>query len=288
VRRRETRERAGNDDPLRRRTLAAQKIFGDFRGVKRSKSRIQPDGCINDATRRAVAYVRVSKESQLTQGVSLEAQTERVKAYCTLQSLELVRIVTEDGESAGKRLEERPGGAEVLRTLKHDARHLIVMKLDRLFRNATDALIQSEAWDQAGIGLHVMDMGGAAIDTRSAMGRFFFSITAAYAEMERRQIGERTAIALQHKRRHRRAYAPTPYGLRREGASTRYGKDGAAELETETFELAILKQLQMLRAQGWTLQELANGLNTRKIPTKRGGRQWWPSTVAKILDAQAA
>jgi hypothetical protein len=25
--------------------------------------------------------------------------------------------------------------------------------------------------------------------------------------------------------------------------------------ETETFELAILKQLQMLRAQGWTLQE---------------------------------
>jgi hypothetical protein len=134
ARRRADATRAGKREGPQNPTLVAQNIFGDFRGVKRSKSRIQPDGCINDAIRKAVAYVRVSKESQLTQRVSLEAQTERVKAYCTLQSLELVRIVTEDGESAGKRLEQRPGGAEVLRTLKHDARHLIVMKLDRLFR----------------------------------------------------------------------------------------------------------------------------------------------------------
>jgi DNA invertase Pin-like site-specific DNA recombinase len=130
-----------------------------------------------------------------------------------------------------------------------------------------------------------MDMGGAAIDTRSAMGRFFFSITAAYAEMERRQIGERTASALQHKRRHRRAYAPTPYGLRREGARTRYGKDGAEELEPHRFELGVLAQLQAWRAEGRTLNQIADELNARLIPTKRGGRQWWPATVARILDA---
>jgi len=34
------------------------------------------------------------------------------------------------------------------------------------------------------------------MDTRSAMGRFFFTLTAALAEMERRLIGEKTKAAV--------------------------------------------------------------------------------------------
>ena len=52
------------------------------------------------------------------------------------------------------------------------------------------------------------------------------------------------------------------------------------------FELGILAQLQAWRAEGRTLNQIAAELNARMIPTKRGGRQWWPATVAKILDAQ--
>lgn len=43
--------------------------------------------------------------------------------------------------------------------------------LDRLFRDAEDALRQTKAWDKAGIVLHLVDMGGTSMNTASAMGR---------------------------------------------------------------------------------------------------------------------
>jgi len=43
-----------------------------------------------------------------------------------------------------------------------------------------------------GIDLHIVDMGGQAIDTTTAVGRLFLTIVAAMAEMERGLISERT------------------------------------------------------------------------------------------------
>ena len=51
------------------------------------------------------------------------------------------------------------------------------------------------------------------LDTQSAMGRFFFVLTAALAEMERRLIGERAKAALSHKRaRNQKTGGDVPYG----------------------------------------------------------------------------
>lgn len=47
------------------------------------------------------------------------------------------------------------------------------------------------------------------------MGRFFLNMMAAFAELERNLIAERTAAVLAHKKTHREAYAPTPYGFER-------------------------------------------------------------------------
>jgi DNA invertase Pin-like site-specific DNA recombinase len=120
------------------------------------------------------------------------------------------------------------------------------------------------------------------------MGRFFFAITAAYAEMERRQIGERTANALQHKRRHSRAYAPVPYGFVRPGATTLYGKGGEAELVRSNFEAEVIGFLKAWRASGYTLRQMAAELNRLGYPTKRGGRMWHAATVGRILERAGA
>ena len=41
---------------------------------------------------KAVGYVRVSTEEQAREGLSLDAQEEKIKAYCTAKGWRLVRL----------------------------------------------------------------------------------------------------------------------------------------------------------------------------------------------------
>ena len=65
-------------------------------------------------------------------------------------------------------------------------------KLDRLFRDAADCLNVTKHWDKRNIALHLIDVGGQTIDTSSSMGRFFLTMMAGVAEMERNLIRDRT------------------------------------------------------------------------------------------------
>ena len=61
---------------------------------------------------RAVGYARVSTDKQSDQGISLEAQTEKIRAMAMVQGAELVHVIRDGGESA-KTL-HRPGLQQVL------------------------------------------------------------------------------------------------------------------------------------------------------------------------------
>lgn len=146
----------------------------------------------------AVAYVRVSTEEQAKEGVSLEAQEDRIRAYCGLRGLKLQQVIVDAGVSAGKPLAQRDGGGELLKMVKaKNVGAVVALKLDRLFRSATDCLSVVERWDKAGVSFHLVDLSGQAVDTSSAMGRFFLTIMAGAAELERNQIRERTSMAMQ-------------------------------------------------------------------------------------------
>jgi site-specific DNA recombinase len=56
-----------------------------------------------------------------------------------------------------------------------------------------------------------------SIDTGTAAGRMIVNMFGVVAQWEREAIAERTSDALTHKRRQRQAYAPTPFGYRRDG-----------------------------------------------------------------------
>ncbi len=49
---------------------------------------------------RAVGYVRVGTEQQADFGVSLEAQTEKVRAMAVVQGADLLDIIADAAESA--------------------------------------------------------------------------------------------------------------------------------------------------------------------------------------------
>ena len=225
----------------------------------------------------AIAYVRVSTEEQATEGHSLEAQAERLRAYCTMRGLELVEIVTDAGVSASKPLADREGGAQVLAALrrrKQPIRHVVAVKLDRLFRDTMDCLGVVKAWTKAGAALHLVDMGGSAIDTSNGMGRMFLTVLAGIAELERVQIGERTKAALDHLRAQgKRTSLDAPYGYR-------LASNGTDILE-DPKERRVVELIRSLQADGYSVRRIAAALSDRGIPAR--GTRWHPTTVQRVL-----
>jgi DNA invertase Pin-like site-specific DNA recombinase len=221
----------------------------------------------------AIGYIRVSTADQADNGVSLDAQRERLQAYATLAGLDLVQIVEDAGVSGGTPLCERPGGAEMLALIrKHKAAHIVALKLDRLFRDAEDALRQTKAWDKAGVGLHLVDVGGQTINTGTAMGRMFLTMMAGFAELERGMIAERTASAMAHKKSRREVYSRPVLGFQ--------AVDGYLKPDDE--EQLIVREIFAMREQGLSLRAIANNLNSRGIIGKRGGA-YHASTIRAVL-----
>jgi len=223
---------------------------------------------------RSILYVRVSTLEQL-KGVSLDAQEERLRACCQMTGLELVStdVIREEGVSASLPLYKRPGGSRLLERLNSGVTHVVSLKLDRLFRDAEEALRQTKAWDRAGITLHLIDMGGASINTASAMGRMLLTTIAGFAELERNLVAERTTLSLAHKKNHRQVYNHVPFGFDQVGKV----------LVENPHELAVIRLIEERRDDGWSLHRIAEALNEDHVPTKLGGR-WYARTVKNLLD----
>lgn len=226
---------------------------------------------------RAIAYVRVSTEEQASEGVSLEAQERAVRAYTEMRGVELVDVVVDAGVSAGKPLSDREGGRQVLEAVKRGKAEAVVsFKLDRLFRDCQDALGVTKAWDRAGAALHLVDLGGQSIDTSTAMGRFFLTVMAGAAELERNMIRERTSSAMQHMRaQHAYTGGRAPYG---------WALTDAGDLVENEAEQRVITEARELRASGLTLRAVAQQLAARGY-RPRTGKTWHASQIRNMVKA---
>jgi len=221
-----------------------------------------------------VCYARVSTLEQAHRGVSLDAQVERLTSYCSAMGLNVIAVIREEGVSAGKPLASRSGGLRLINLLKDgQANHVVALKLDRLFRSTEDALKMTTSWDAKGIALHLCDMGGVHMDSRSAIGRIMLTLLAAFAEFERTLIAERTAAALAHKKKNKQAYNHLPYGFQRDGK----------QLVPCEAEQKVLKRIFAWREEGRSLYEIACELNDLGVPSKKGGK-WHAAVIAHVVN----
>src|SRR5215510_11785058 len=101
----------------------------------------------------AISYIRVSSEEQADSGLGLEAQRQRIAAYCAIKGLQLAEVFEDPGISAGKRLASRPAGSRLLAAAKKGKAVVVVAKLDRLFRSVADAANVIDDFDKKGIQL---------------------------------------------------------------------------------------------------------------------------------------
>jgi putative DNA-invertase from lambdoid prophage Rac len=141
-------------------------------------------------------YRRVSTDGQ-EDGTSLDHQTTKVTGLAMMQELGPVTFF-EDVCSGSVPLGDRHGGKALLSVLKAGD-NVIVTKLDRVFRNATDALSQADWFKAHGINLYLIDMGTEPV-TNNGMSRMFFGMLALMAEFERERIRERTSDGKQAKK----------------------------------------------------------------------------------------
>ena len=237
---------------------------------------------------KALAYIRCSTEEQKVSGLGIEAQRQRIEGYCQMRGMELIEVFDDAGVSGGKPLEDRPAGSKVLEAVrKNKVKHVVVMKLDRAFRDAADCLNVTRDWDKQGVSFHILDMGGTSIDTSTAMGRMFLTMAAGFAELERNLIKERTKAALGVKRsRGERISRYAPFGSDF-GPDSRNGNDTTV-LVDNSQELATVQDMRAMRSSGWTLREIAEELEFRGIKTKKGNEKWSHRSVDAILKRQAA
>ncbi|HEY9835333.1 MAG TPA: recombinase family protein, partial [Vampirovibrionales bacterium] len=153
-------------------------------------------------------YIRVSTDEQAKEGVSIPAQVERLTAYCKQRGLRVVETIIDNGVSAGKFLSTRPGGSQLVESVKtRKVKNIVAVKLDRLFRNAADALNSIDSWDKLGASLHLIDFNGMNLDSSSPMGRMMLTMVAGFAELERNLCKQRTKDAMRHKKANKQTYS---------------------------------------------------------------------------------
>lgn len=139
-----------------------------------------------------VGYCRVSTKDQ-----DLTIQEEAIKRLCEYRKFNLLNIYMD--KASGKNV-EREYFQKMLSALKNNTggiEGVVIYKLDRIGRSIRNLLEIIDFLNKESVQLITVTDN---IDTTTAQGRLFFSISAAFAEYERELINERSQAGIKHAR----------------------------------------------------------------------------------------
>lgn len=216
---------------------------------------------------RAVSYIRVSTGEQAQDGVSLEMQRAKVRAWASLNDAQLVAEYADEGLS-GKRA-DRPGLVAAIAHAKREGAALVVYSLSRLSRSTLDTLQLTADLERAGCDLVSLS---EKLDTSTPAGRVVFRVLAVLGEFEREQVAERTRGAILHMKAKGQRYGAIPHGFRDEGG----------QLVKDAREGEVVRLVQSLRARGMSLRKISDELAARGA-FNRCGRPFHPESLASML-----
>jgi DNA invertase Pin-like site-specific DNA recombinase len=201
-----------------------------------------------------LGYASVSASPGSVNGIELTEQAKIITRVCERGGLELLQLVREREPADGKGL-DRPGlGYALARISAGEARGLVVSELSRLSRSAAELGEILEWLLGAEVRLVAVAQG---LDTDTREGRRAARTLIEVSGWERERLSERTRNGLQ--------------AAGREGRRT--GRRAVAD------DPELRERITRMRAEGMTLQAIANRLNEMGVPTVRGGAKWRPSSV---------
>ena len=216
---------------------------------------------------KVAIYIRVSTQEQVKEGYSIEAQTERLTAYCKAKSWAIYDVYTDAGFSGSNT--QRPALQQLFADI--DAGHadcVLVYKLDRLSRSQKDTLYMIEDVFLS----HNVDFVSMQenFDTSSSFGRAMIGILSVFAQLEREQIRERVTMG-----RAERAKA----GLWHGGGYRPYGYDYVdGHLVVNAVEAVMVREVFDLFLNKTPINAIAG------IIDERYGRSLGHSGIRSMLD----
>jgi DNA invertase Pin-like site-specific DNA recombinase len=198
----------------------------------------------------ALGYVRHGQDAEL----GALRQARAIERTCLDCGLELGGVVGDEeapdsGDSPGPALRHA-----LERIMAGEASALVVGRLDSLGDSAAAIGAMVDWFERTGARLVAADVG---LDTATPAGRIAASALSAAGQLNRRRLQERTRQGLA--------------AVREQGA--RPGRPAVADRPE------LRARIRALRAQGWTLQAIADVLNDEGVSTLRGGAEWRPSSV---------
>jgi DNA invertase Pin-like site-specific DNA recombinase len=190
----------------------------------------------------------------------MAAQQQALAEAAQSRGLVLSDVLVDEAIS-GRRMSNRPGLQAALATLRSGAASgLVVSKVDRLGRNASEVLALADQADREGWRLVILDVG---LDTATTSGRLVLGMLAIAARFEHDRISERQTEKFRE--------------LRQQGRPR--GRASA--------DRSIADRMIALREAGQTLDAIAAALNAESIPTPRASTHGWRrSSVRSAIETR--
>ncbi|MDD4646009.1 MAG: recombinase family protein [Bacteroidales bacterium] len=219
---------------------------------------------------RVAAYARVSTDSH-DQLVSLETQISHYESFIKANpAWEFAGLYYDEGITGTKK-DKRPELLRMIADCEHRKIDFIVTKsISRFARNTMDCLEMVRKLAQMGISVYFESEN---INTGSMESELMLSILSGLAEGESASIAENNKWSIQ-KRFQNGTYkiAYSPYGYD--------AVDGELVVNEQQAEIVRLIFSEILS--GISLHKIADDLNQRNIPSKRGGH-WKATTIRGMV-----
>lgn len=203
---------------------------------------------------RALGYASVPAGSGQGVTEALAAQGREIERTCKRLKLELVEIVREREPRGGKALDRAGVSYLIERLAAGDASCVVVTGLNRLSGSVSELGSLVEWMEKSKVRLVAVELD---LDTFSPGGQTAARALTSVAQWEHERLSERTRKGLAAARAKRRE------------------RGGASEPDWTS----VRKRVALMRADGMTLQAIADVLNDEGVPTPRGGAKWRPSSV---------
>jgi DNA invertase Pin-like site-specific DNA recombinase len=235
-----------------------------------------------------VIYCRFSPRPKgaVERSETIEIQEQACRRYCQFHGITVDRIIHDREVSARKTpFFDRPGGSE-LKGMKSGDR-VIVMKLDRIFRDAVDGLLTFKHFEDLGVEVHLADQGGNSINVSTAVGKLITTMLLSVAAYEPAITAERTSQAMRHRIKKGGNHLPAAkiqYGLEPDPDSPVNPNGVHSRSRPCNHEQLIISDIMVLHRKHYTPSNISTLLNKRQITCR--GKSWSANQVDRVIQRQ--
>lgn len=227
--------------------------------------------------KRAVLYLRLSVTTD--ESTSIVRQEKDLRDLAAREGWEIVKVLTDDGLSGGKRRAKADYALEMLREGAADI--IAVWKFDRWSRQGVRAVadLVETIDERAASGRPALFVAlGDGIRSDAQTWRMHVSLIAEVGRMERENVQTRVASARKHQRETRRHSGEPCFGYRPIPHPS--GKGRALEIRPD--EAATVRRAFDLILSGKSAYMTAKILNEEGRPPRRSAK-WTASTLADVM-----